>query len=210
MALVVTSRTVPLAARHRALPLRWLALATTLWSAGAFTFEQVALVLLPTAILDDLLQAERTLTLLLTATLCGAVWLNRRDDALLLFTATLAPLIFAARLLAEQVLVLLDLPTLAEVTSVGLGLVVLGLLTAATVATRMRRRQAARAEVAAVMFRWVLGVTGFVVFTSALSGASVRATGAKPRCFGNAPRLSFRVYRNESAHQNQKMTLRPN
>ena len=112
---------------------------------------------------------------------CAAAWLTRRDDGGLLLAATLAPVVAAVRSLTLPVLVGLDLSTLAEVASVGLGLLTVGTLTWFA-ALPLRGMAEVADSPQAEMFRRVAEITALVVFAVALSGAMVRAVGASWAC----------------------------
>ena len=119
---------------------------------------------------------------------CIVAWLARREAAGLLVAATLAPILVAVRALSTGLLVTLELPTLADVADVGLGLLALGCLVWVASASLIGPVATGRTQSAeAALFRRVVDVTAFVVFAAGLTGVTVRAVGASWACQGNFP-----------------------
>ena len=119
---------------------------------------------------------------------CVLAWLARRDATGLLVAATLAPVLVAVRALSTGLLVTLELPTLADVADVGLGLLALGCLVGVASASRVAPLAARRVPSAeTALFRRVVDVTVFIVFAAGLTGVTVRAVGASWACRGDFP-----------------------
>ena len=128
------------------------------------------------------------LAALLTLALCGAAWLARRDDAGLLLAVTLAVVLSALRPLSTAVLLSLDLAILAEVATLGIGLLALGCLVwAATVSLVASGRATVARNRQAELFSRVGEVTALVMFGVGLTGVTVRAVGASWACGGPFP-----------------------
>jgi heme A synthase len=200
MALVVTAPSpveahagfVQVAARPSRLGgwLKWAALAGAVLYSAALVTESIARFALASATFEVnsgpsavAVSAATPVALLAVLGVCAATWLARREDAGLLLVTTLAVVFSAIRALATPSLVALDLPTLADVTALALGLLVLGALVwAATRAfggsTQGRVLRAAEAD----LFRRVVDVTTFLVFAVGLTGVTVRAVGASWAC----------------------------
>jgi heme o synthase len=136
-------------------------------------------------IASDVLQVGSIAALLIALGLAGTAWLVRRDDALVLLGATLAPITLALRLLLSSVLGSLELLTLAEVADAGLGLLALGVLVwTAAVASTAVRRASSTAEPGNLLFRCVTDVTALVMLAVAVTGVTVQSVGASWACRG--------------------------
>jgi protoheme IX farnesyltransferase len=185
MALVVTARPSPRLEVSHWLSLRALAVLTTVCFVLSLVVDSAARALPFTPALDTANLVTTVLAGTLTFGVCLAMWLTRRTDARLLMATTLAVVLAALRAVCGPLLVAMDLSTIAEVVNVGFGLLVLGALvwslaiwtggdSTATVAQRE-------------LFAHVVGVTAFVVFAVAVSGATVAAVGASWACRGAFP-----------------------
>jgi protoheme IX farnesyltransferase len=180
--------------------MRWVTLAGAVWYGVALVAESVARFalppgglapgasVLPSGGLTVAVAAATVGALVAVLGVCVLTWVARRDDAGLLLVATLAVVLVAIRALAPAVLITLDLPTLAEVLALGLGLLVLGCLVwpaAVSFGHSEERSGAPAAE--ADLFRRVVDVTAFLVFAVGLTGVTVRAVGASWACQGAFP-----------------------
>jgi protoheme IX farnesyltransferase len=166
----------------------WLATAAAL-SYGLSLVAQSALRSAePGATLDSATRLVTVSPMALVVAVCVAVWLARRDDAGLLLSATLAPVLIALRGVSTLLLLSLELRTFAEVADVGIGLLVVGCLvwtatTSRTLATSGAPARSAERE----FFGRVVDVTGLLIVAVALTGATVRAVGASWACQGVFP-----------------------
>ncbi|MDQ6670813.1 MAG: heme o synthase [Chloroflexota bacterium] len=173
---------------RRQLGLGWLALGGSAWYGLSLVVDNLARDTAPTRMLDLAARIASGGGMLVVLAACIGAWLFRRDSTGLLVAATLAPILVAARAVASGVLVTLELPTLADVAGVALGLLVLGCLVwvgSVSIAAHMAAARTASAE--ADLFRRVVDVTAFVVFFAGLTGISVRAVGASWACQGQFP-----------------------
>jgi heme o synthase len=178
----------PLLARVR--PRRavaWLAPASAAGSALALVAEGAARSAPSLVWLSAASAAAEWVAAVLTLGACGAAWLARRDDAGLLLSVTLAVVLSALRAVSTAVLLSLDAAILAEVTSLGIGFLVLGCLvwaaTASLIASSARLARTRQSE----LFCRVGEVAALVVFGVALTGVTVRAVGASWACSGTFP-----------------------
>ena len=164
--------------------LHWLTLGGAAWYGLGLVADNLA----RTSSLEFAAQFVTASGMGLTLAVCVVAWLARRDAAALLLAATLAPLLVAVRAISTGLLVTLEQPTLADVTDVGLGLLVLGCLVWVASASLAAPIAAGRAQSAeADLFRRVVDVTAFVVFATGLTGVTVRAVGASWACLGDFP-----------------------
>jgi protoheme IX farnesyltransferase len=132
--------------------------------------------------------ASDVLAGLLTLGACATAWLARRDDAALLMAVTLAVVFSAMRALVAGVLLSLEAAMLADITSLGLGLLAQGCLVWAAAASLVPPAPAAReASARTELFRRVAEVTALVLFGVGLTGVTVRAVGASWACSGVFP-----------------------
>lgn len=198
MALVVTAPAPvgdpPSSLIHAVTPgrhLRWLIVAGAIWFGLSLVAESVARLALASTGSDAAVAAATIGGLLGVVGVCVITWVERREDAGLLLAATLAAVLVAVRGLSSLLLMALELPTVADVLALGLGLAVLGLLVwAATVASSgfvpPQEAHAPDAE----LFRLVVNVTAFLVFAVGMTGVTVRAVGASWACQGRFPDCS--------------------
>jgi protoheme IX farnesyltransferase len=198
MALVVTARSPAEASGQSVAATRRLSSAARLaraltyvavaaWAA-ALVVESAERALASNEWLEAASTAVTLFAAMLLAGVCAAAWLSRRDDGGLLLTATLAPILCAVRAVADQVLITLDLLTLADVAAVALGLLILGASVWTAAAWSQSTGSALRvATPEAELFRRVAEVTAFVLFAVSLSGAAVEAVGASWACRGIFP-----------------------
>jgi len=188
MALVVTARSAPVVLAGESRLAAWfrrLALLATVWAGAAFSGHSVARAFPAVALAQDAVAGAWMVLGLLTASVAVLAWLIHRQSAGLLLVATLAPLCVAVRLMASGVLVALDMNTLADLVEGASGLIVVGLLVWATVATLPEPRRGTPKSVETDdFFRRVIEVTTVVVFAVGLSGSAVQALGASWACQG--------------------------
>jgi heme o synthase len=129
----------PRGRRHRlAGVLPWLALAGAFGYALVLVSDSVVRLSLPLAWVDPTALVVNAVAVTLVVALCVAAWTAARDDAGLLLAATLAPILLALRAVSSGLLVAVDLPTLADVSELALGLLVLGCLVWAATSARIR------------------------------------------------------------------------
>jgi protoheme IX farnesyltransferase len=168
--------------------LSWLALGAAAWYGLGLVTDNLVRFAPPTSSLELGVQAVSAVGIALTLAVCIVGWLARREAADVLLAATLAPVLVAIRAVSTQVLLTLELPTLADVTDVALGLLVLGCLVwvgASSLAGPAATGRLRSAE--AGLFRRVVEVSAFVVFAAGLTGVTVRAVGASWACQGTFP-----------------------
>jgi heme o synthase len=185
MALVVTARPSPRLEVSHWLSLRALAVLTTACFVLSLVVDSAARALPFTPALDTANLLTTALAGTLTFGVCLGMWLTRRTDARLLMATTLAVVLAALRAVCGPLLVAMDLSTIAQVVNVGFGLLVLGALvwsvaiwTGGDSTARVAQRE---------LFAHVVGVTAFVLFAVAVSGATVAAVGASWACQGDFP-----------------------
>jgi len=168
--------------------LRWVSVVTATLYGLSLVAESIARFAQPWGSLDGTVEVIAIIATVAVLGTCAMTWLARRDDAALLFLATLAVVLAAVRALSSALLVAVDLPTLADVAAQGLGLLVLGCLVwAATLAARSPALPKVAVSAETELFRRVVDVTAFLVFAVGLTGVTVRAVGAGWACQGVFP-----------------------
>ena len=168
--------------------LSWVALAGAAWYGATLIAESVARLAQFSGWLDLTVGAAQVLAVVGVVGVAAITWLAHRDDAGLLLVATLAVVLVAVRALVTLLLVALDISTLADVSALSLGLLVLGCLVwAATISVARPLAGNTALAADAELFRLVVTVTAWLVFAVGVTGVTVRAVGASWACPGTFP-----------------------
>jgi protoheme IX farnesyltransferase len=167
---------------------RWLAIVAALACAAALAADALVRFAEPGGTFESVSHAASIGALLLAVGVAAAAWIVDRDDPVVLFMASIAPVLFGIQIVTTELLQMLELSTAAEVADTGLGLLVLGALVATASASSLGVRRGERAETRQIeFFRRVVDVTAMVVLVAAVSGSTVRAVGAGWACQGPFP-----------------------
>jgi protoheme IX farnesyltransferase len=208
MALVVTARapreapsllTTPTAVGRPRMALALLRLAVfTAALYAVWLAAESAMRLSPLDARRDLIdQIASIAAMALVVGVCVVAWVTARHETGVLLAATIAPILVAVRVVSTAVLQSLDLSMLADVSDLGLGLLVLGALVWTATASIDRRFSDAdvvapvgKVAPAGELFGRVVDVTALLVLAAGLTGATVRAVGASWSCQGTFPDCS--------------------